>query len=185
MAHKAGKGNDPQLLYSLILSQVARVLRPAGRCVMLTPSRTAVELVLQQQAPCWSQEDALPVNCGGQIAHVFVWRRTEEPAVPIVSTNATGSSRRKQKCKTGALDAAQTAEALAPQSRVQEGASSKATPRCKPGNYKSTCERAALQPALQMAALHATQRSVQSYLFHFGPVPWRAELDRLRKTGER
>ncbi|KAL1512052.1 hypothetical protein AB1Y20_005326 [Prymnesium parvum] len=78
MAHKAGtKGSKPHVLYSLVLLEAARVLRPLGCCVMLTPSRGAIEKCLRQQAAYWVVAHTLPVNVGGTVAHVFVWKRTE------------------------------------------------------------------------------------------------------------
>ena len=69
-----------RICYPRSVLQMARVLRPGGRLVMLSPSRQLLLHVLQQQAPLWKEERRLDVNCGGQLACITLWRRTSTTA---------------------------------------------------------------------------------------------------------
>ena len=80
-------------LYPLATREMARVMRPGGRLVMLSPSKQLMASCLQQQAALWEAQRTIDVNCGGAIACVTLWQRTAEPApaAPVpVDTNAGG-----------------------------------------------------------------------------------------------
>ena len=83
------KGGIKQF-YPRAVLQMARVLRPEGRLVLLSPSRQLLMQVLQQQAHLWTDEQRLDVNCGGLLACLTVWRRTHTPAeLPTAGSGGT------------------------------------------------------------------------------------------------
>ena len=79
MTHKVRNGRSVQDLYARVTQQAARVLRPGGRLVLLTPSRPTLEFCLAQQRAYWDERQDLRVNCGGALACVSVWLRTHKP----------------------------------------------------------------------------------------------------------
>lgn len=78
MAHRVRGQGGIYGLYLRSTLQCARVLREGGRMVMLTTTRRYLVEALEAQAALWEELEARPVNCGGAIAWVVLWRRTAE-----------------------------------------------------------------------------------------------------------
>ena len=104
------KGGGARTLYPRATREVARVLRPGGRFVALTPARHALTDCLEQQPGLWAECEAIQVNCGGILAWVCVWRRSEAPLLWASASSVPKSTTKKSRDADGraASDAART-----------------------------------------------------------------------------
>lgn len=193
MVHRAGSGL--KRLYSGFLLETARVLRPGGRCVILTPTGAAVQDSL---CALWEQESQFIVNSGGQLAYVFVWRRSPaalEPNARSVLYPARAASVPAAATRMGAV----ACETMVSSRWARPTPWPLAMPAGPPAQsrvhhqyaWRDTSERVAMQPALWQAAANgpsgpfrgAVGRAVgmaplHLYEYHCGRPPWGSALQR-------
>ena len=71
------KGGGSRNLYPRATLEIARVLRGGGRFVALTPALRVLTDCLETQGELWARTEALQVNCGGILAWVCCWTRSD------------------------------------------------------------------------------------------------------------
>ena len=104
------KGGGSRNLYPRATLEAARVLRPGGRFVALTPALRVLSDCLEQQGELWAHVESRQINCGGILAWVCVWTRshsahdaTTAVLAASVPKRPAGSATRAQRTSTDAF----------------------------------------------------------------------------------
>ena len=85
---RCGSADLNERLYPAALAELARVLRPGGRLVLMTLARKLLFATVLEAARWWHALEAHEANIGGLCVVVLVLRRT--PAPPPVDPSARG-----------------------------------------------------------------------------------------------
>ena len=89
------RGGGSRNLYPRATLEIARVLRAGGRFVALTPALRVLTDCLETQGELWAQTEALQVNCGGILAWICWWTRSD--SAPSGKTTAGSVPKRSSK----------------------------------------------------------------------------------------